>query len=186
MKKLPRHRPQRRFPNAKRLMDSLSQQKLANTNAEHGGLIWAVDALQPEGHGTLLYVLYEVLSGTVVSGIQLQQASTAALKNWLKPYQEWPFAVLATLSDGEEAIVAALKQCWSQAPHQRCLAHFLNNLSEPLLEMDTELRSSLRKELGGLPKVPQQCQSEAQLSKNHNWSDTPPFCLSLKSRETFS
>ncbi|MCG6138597.1 MAG: hypothetical protein MET45_28950 [Nostoc sp. LLA-1] len=41
-----------------------TQDKLAATAIEHGGLIWAIDALQPEGHGTLLYVLYEVLSGT--------------------------------------------------------------------------------------------------------------------------
>jgi hypothetical protein len=45
--------------------------KLAATVVEHGGLIWAIDALQPEGHGSLLYVLYEVLSGTPVSAIQL-------------------------------------------------------------------------------------------------------------------
>ncbi len=44
--------------------------KLAATADEHGGLIWAIDALQPEGHGTLLYVLYEVLSGTPVKLLQ--------------------------------------------------------------------------------------------------------------------
>ncbi|MEJ6480695.1 hypothetical protein N0Y54_04995 [Nostoc punctiforme UO1] len=57
-----------------------TQEKLAATAAEHGGLIWAIDALQPEGHGTLLYVLYEVLSGTPVSAIQLPQAQRQQLK----------------------------------------------------------------------------------------------------------
>jgi len=51
-------------------------------------VIWAIDALQPFGHGTLLYVLYEVLSSTPVSGIQLQQAQTQQLIEWLQPYQE--------------------------------------------------------------------------------------------------
>jgi hypothetical protein len=63
-------------------------EKLAATAIEHGGLIWAIDALQPEGHGTLLYVLYEVLSGTPVSAIQLKQAQTQQLTEWLQPYQE--------------------------------------------------------------------------------------------------
>jgi hypothetical protein len=65
-------------------------EKLAATAIEHGGLIWAIDALQPEGHGTLLYVLYEVLSGTPVSGIQLPQAQAQRLIEWLQPYQELP------------------------------------------------------------------------------------------------
>ncbi|MBD2532924.1 hypothetical protein H6G97_26410 [Nostoc flagelliforme FACHB-838] len=53
-------------------------------------MIWAIDALQPEGHGSLLYVLYEVLSGTPVSAIQLQQAQEQQLIEWLQPYQELP------------------------------------------------------------------------------------------------
>ncbi|MBD2215347.1 hypothetical protein H6G27_36925 [Nostoc linckia FACHB-104] len=64
-----------------------TQEKLAATAIEHGGLIWAIDALQPEGHGTLLYVLYEVLSGTAVSAIQLPQAPGQQLIEWLQPYQ---------------------------------------------------------------------------------------------------
>ncbi|MEH1809181.1 MAG: hypothetical protein ACYTXT_09325 [Nostoc sp.] len=48
-------------------------------------MIWAIDALQPEGHGTLLYVLYEVLSGTSVSAIQLPQAQAQDLIEWLQP-----------------------------------------------------------------------------------------------------
>ena len=46
-------------------------QKLDEGMAEHGGLIFGVDALQPEGSCNLLYVLYEVLSESVVPAIQL-------------------------------------------------------------------------------------------------------------------
>lgn len=150
-------------------------QRLADTSQEHGGLIWAVDALQPEGHGTLLYVLYEVLSGTVVSAIQLSHASAEELKRWLSPYQELPYPVLATLSDGEEAIIAALSQCWPQARHQRCQSHFLSNLSEPILELDTQLRASLRTELGGLPSVPEDSKTLADLSRHQQSSVASPF-----------
>ena len=62
--------------------------------------------------------------------------------------------VLATLSDGEEAIGDALKVSWPSAPHQRCQAHFLNNLVDPVLEFDTQLRMQLRDDLGGLLAVP--------------------------------
>jgi hypothetical protein len=143
-----------------------TRQRLAKTATEQGGLIWALDALQPEGHGTLLYVLYEVLSGTPVAAIQLEGATAEDLCQWLEPYRSWPYAVLATLSDGEKVIIATLKQCWPAAPHQRCQAHFLNNLAEPVLKLDTELRQRMRQDLGGLPPVPEDA---------GQGRDSPPF-----------
>ncbi len=133
--------------------DQKTVRQLEATAAKHGGLIWAVDALQPEGGGSLLYVLYEVLSGTAVAAAQMAQASAQELQTWLAPYREWPWPVLATLSDGEEAIIAALKGCWPHAPHQRCQTHFLNNVVEPVLEIDAQLRQALQNDIGGLPAV---------------------------------
>ncbi len=84
-----------------------TQEKLAATAIEHGGLIWAIDALQPEGHGTLLYVLYEVLSGTPVSGIQLPQAQAQRLIEWLQPYMSRNAELMAV----ESQIRAAVRDC---------------------------------------------------------------------------
>jgi len=133
-------------------MSARTEKRLAKAVAEHGGLIWAVDALQPEGHGTLLYVLYEVLSSTPVAATQLEHAKTGQLVEWLTPYQALPDPVLATLSDGEPAIIEALEICWPAAPRQRCQAHFLNNLADSALVYDDELRKWLRQDLGGLPQ----------------------------------
>ena len=136
-------------------MSARTEERLEKAVAEHGGLIWALDALQPEGHGTLLYVLYEVLSNTPVAAIQLEHAKTCELVEWLAPYKALPYAVLATLSDGENAIIEALETCWPEAPRQRCQAHFLNNLADPALVYDAELRNWMRQDLGGLPKPPE-------------------------------
>ncbi|MBD2247687.1 hypothetical protein [Nostoc sp. FACHB-888] len=152
-----------------------TQEKLAATAHEHGGLIWAIDALQPEGHGTLLYVLYEVLSGTPVSAIQLPQAQASGLIEWLQPYQELPYKVLATLSDGESAIITAMNSSWPDAPHQRCQAHFLNNLSEAVLPADTKLRQQLKADLDGLAKVPQYSERLQALSSEQQPDSTPLF-----------
>lgn len=131
------------------------QDELSQVNAEHGGVIWAIDALQPEGHGTLLYVLYEVLSGTVISGIQLTRASAQDIERWLAPFQALNYKVLATLSDGDPSMIEALQNCWPDAPHQRCQLHFLANLSEDVLPFDQQLRAALKEDLKGLPKVPE-------------------------------
>lgn len=136
-------------------MSERTEKRLEQAVNEHGGLIWAMDALQPEGHGTLLYVLYEVLSNTPVAAIQLEHAKTKKLLKWLEPYKALPYPILATLSDGEAAIIEALENCWPNAPRQRCQAHFLNNLADPALVYDDELRKWMKKDLGGLPKVPE-------------------------------
>lgn len=137
-----------------------AQDDLAATAAQYGGLIWAIDALQPEGHGSLLYVLYEVLSGKPVAALQREHLKEAELVEWLQPYQALPFDVLATLSDGEVTLVAALKSGWPEAPHQRCQAHFLNNLAEAVLDYDDQLRKNMRQDLGGLPPVPENSAGE--------------------------
>jgi hypothetical protein len=137
-----------------------AQENLAVTAAQYGGLIWAIDALQPEGHGSLLYVLYEVLSGKPVAALQREHLTEAELAEWLQPYQALPFEVLATLSDGEVTLVAALKSGWPEAPHQRCQAHFLNNLAEAVLDYDDQIRITMRQDLGGLPPVPENSAGE--------------------------
>jgi hypothetical protein len=149
-------------------MSEATRKKLEITSAEHGGVIWAIDALQPEVDGVLLYVLYEVLSSTPVAATQLSQPTAEALMDWLQPYLVLPYPVLATLSDGERAIIEALRTCWPKAPHQRCQTHFLNNLVEPVLEYDVELRQRMRQDMGGLPKVPTNVGEP-------NGPDGPPF-----------
>jgi hypothetical protein len=127
------------------------QKKLLETVEKHGGVIFGLDGLEPEGSGSLLYVLYEVLSGTPVGALQAEHVNAEELVKWLEGYKQYP--VLATLSDGEDTLIAAMKQAWPNAPHQRCQEHFLGNLTEEVLEDDTQLRQGIRQSLGGLPKV---------------------------------
>jgi hypothetical protein len=151
------------------------EKRLKETAEQYGGLIWGLDGLQPEGHGTLLYVLYEVLSETPVAALQAGHPTTDELVDWLRPYRALPFTALATLSDGEDTIIAALKTCWPEAPHQRCQAHVLNNLAEPVLEVDGQLRQQMRQDLGGLSAVPTECASEVKLLQDGQVVSAPPF-----------
>jgi len=183
-------------------MNERTEKRLKEAVEEHGGLIWGLDGLQPEGHGTLLYVLYEVLSGTPVAAIQADHPTTDELVQWMQAYRELPFKVLATLSDGEDTLIAALKSCWPDAPHQRCQEHILGNLAEPVLKVDARLRKRVRDDLGGLPAVPAEpeslvtvvsdgqtaasSQSELSAMPVSGGRPTPasPFCLPLPVNET--
>ena len=84
-------------------------------------------------------------------GAQSRHPSAGSRSDWLKKYQDYP--VLASVSDGEERIIAALRDVWPNAPRQRCQEHFLGNLADEVLENDTELRKQMRQDLGGLPKT---------------------------------
>ena len=120
-------------------------------------------------------MLYEVLSGRPVATLQREHVSEQELAEWLQPYQELPFPVLATLSDGEVTLVATLKSGWPQAPHQRCQANLLNNLAEEVLDYDDQLRQNMRQDLGGLPAVPEYLTDELAQGKPGS-SDAQPPC----------
>jgi len=108
-------------------MNERTEKRLKEAAEVHGGLIWGLDGLQPEGHGTLLYVLYKVLSETPVAALQADHPPADELVNWMQAYRELPSKVLVTLPDGEDTLIAALKSCWPDAAHQRCQEHILGN-----------------------------------------------------------
>jgi MULE transposase-like protein len=150
------------------------QEKLAKTVEKYGQLIMEVDGLQPDGNGPKLYVLHELLSGTVLSIVQLDQANTVTLTAWLEPYREWGKAVKATLSDKEKALVAALKAVWPEAKHQLCQMHFVKNLSEPVHKADRELQTKIREAMGKLPPVPTPVQKRGEKSSSPSDNDDDP------------
>jgi len=154
-------------------MTTQHQQRLETAARHHGGLIWAIDALQPESSDPPLYVLYEVLSNTPIGAFQASNPTAERLQAWLQSYTQLPFAVLATLSDGEKALVAALKTSWPAAPHQRCQLHFLNNVAKPAMEVDARLRQHLREELGALAAVPEASSPPAPTT--HDRASVPPL-----------
>jgi hypothetical protein len=114
------------------------------------------DGLEPDGAGPQLYVLWEVFSGTPISGMLIDKADAPHLTDWLTSCRDLldDLPVLALLSDKEKALVTALRAVWPKAAHQLCQMHFMKNLSEPVHKADQELRQTLRDRLSSLPPVP--------------------------------
>ena len=84
-----------------------AQENLAATAAQYGGLIWSIDGIQPEGHGSLLCVLYEVFSGRPVAALQREHLR-GRTGGMVAALSSPAIARLATLSDGEASLMAAL------------------------------------------------------------------------------
>lgn len=64
---------------------SRCRERLAEAAGKYGGLILMADGLQPDGEGPRLQVLWEVLSGTPISGQLIDQADTPRLLKMVWP-----------------------------------------------------------------------------------------------------
>jgi hypothetical protein len=126
---------------------------LAPVVAGHGGLIVAVDGVQPEQGNEQLWVVREVLSGTVLAATNLQQATVTALADLLRPIRAWEVPVLGVISDCQESIRLAVAEVFPGVPHQLCQYHALREAAEPLWEADRHLLVEAKMELRGLRDV---------------------------------
>ena len=145
------------------------RERMATAVAQHGGLILMADGLAPDEAGPQLYVLWEVLSGTPISGMLIDQADTSHLVDWLIGCRALldGLPVLALLSDQEKALVTALRTVWCDARHQLCQMHFMQNLSEPVHREDQKMRQTLRDHLCTLPSIPDLEPEEARTRIEH-------------------
>ena len=129
------------------------RERLAATVDEHGGIILALDGLQPEQGNEQLWVVREVFSGAVLGAANLQQASAPFLARLLRPLRAAGRPVLGVVSDAQESIRLAVAEVFPGVPHQLCQYHALREAAEPLWEADRHLLVQAKKELRGLRDV---------------------------------
>lgn len=127
--------------------------RLTPVAAEHGGLILALDGLQPEQGNEQLWMVREVLSGTVLAATNLQQATAPNLARLLAPIAATRLPVLGVISDAQESVRLAVAAVFPTVPHQWCQYHALREAVEPLWEVDRHLLVQAKKELRGLRDV---------------------------------
>jgi hypothetical protein len=127
--------------------------QVAATVAAHGGLIVALDGLQPEPGGEQLWVVREVLSGAVLGAATLPRATAEALAGLLAPVRAAAVPVLGVVSDAQAAIRLAVADVFPGVPHQLCQWHALKEAAEPLREADRHLLVEAKQELRPLREV---------------------------------
>lgn len=131
--------------------EQLDLERLAQSAATSGGLIISLDGLEPEGAQEQLWVVREVQSGVILLSGWLPRTSKDSFTALLAPVvallagQGW--RLLATVSDRERSLEAALVEIWPHVPHQWCQSHYLRNLMKPIAAQDQAFRVGLRGEL---------------------------------------
>jgi hypothetical protein len=111
----------------------------APTVAAHGGIILALDGLQPAPDEAPLWVVREVLSGAILGAAPLPEATAARLADLLEPVRAAAVPVLGVVSDAQAAIRLAVADVFPGVPHQLCQWHALKEAAEPLWAADRQL-----------------------------------------------
>lgn len=134
--------------------------RLATVAAEHGGIILALDGLQPEKGNEQFWLVREVLSGTVLAAEHLREAGAPALCALLRPITEIEVPVLGVVSDAQESIRLAVAESFPGVPHQLCQFHVLRDAALPLWEADRHLLVEAKKGLGKVREVERRLQRQ--------------------------
>jgi transposase len=134
--------------------------QVAGVVAEHGGIILALDGLQPEKGNEQFWVVREVLGGGVLVADNLQQASAPALSALVRPIVETGVPILGVISDAQESIRLAVAETFPGVPHQLCQFHVLRDAALPLWEADRHLLVEAKKGLTKVREVEQRVQQQ--------------------------
>ncbi len=129
----------------------LDKQRLEKVAAERGGLQISIDGLEPEGAAEQLWVVREVQTGITLVVGWLPRVNYETLMELLQPVEALELPILSTVSDKQGSVRKALTTMWPDKPHQWCQSHYLGNMTRPIYERDsalkTEMRKTIRKEI---------------------------------------
>lgn len=114
-----------------------------------GGVVLAIDGVQPEKGKATLYLFRDALSGVRLHAVSLLHNDTARLVAEMKVVDRllWELDVplLGVVSDDQAAIRQGVAQVWPEVPHQLCHLHFLKAVQKPIYAADSSLARELKK-----------------------------------------
>jgi hypothetical protein len=157
--------------------------------AEQGGVILALDGLQPAVGHEVLWVLRDVRSGEVLLARSLLSATEGDLIPLLTevrdalagPDPQHPVVpILGVISDGQHSIGKAVAHALPGVPHQLCQFHYLRAAARPIFEADRHAKKELMKRVRGVRPI------ERDVEGRH---DAPAeavrgYCLAIRSALT--
>ena len=121
----------------------------------NGGVILALDGVQPEKGNETLWILKDIFTGETLLARNLQSADKDSIATLLREVKGLGIPVKGVISDGQRSIRLAVKQELPDVPHQLCHFHFLRNIARPISEMDRALKVDLRKKVRGIKPIEQ-------------------------------
>jgi hypothetical protein len=122
--------------------------RLKRLLAGQGGVILAIDGLQPDVGHEVLWVIRDCLSGEVLlakSLLSARQEDLAGLLGQVRDAVGVP--VVGAVSDGQHSIRKAIALALPGVPHQLCQFHYLREAARPIYEADRHAKKELKKKV---------------------------------------
>src|SRR5713101_4328399 len=131
--------------------------QLAEAYRDIASLVLTIDGLQPEkGHETL-YVVRELMRKRVWFAEPLLSSATQEVRRLIVVARQWAERldkpVRVWMSDKQDAFVKAIASEFPGTPHRYCQNHFLRDLAQPVLDMDSRAKVKMRSKVRGLRAI---------------------------------
>jgi hypothetical protein len=127
-----------------------STRRLRRVLKGQGGVILALDGLQPDVGHEVLWVVRDCLSGEVLLARSLLSARAGDLAPLLREVAEAVgVPVLGVVSDGQTSVRRAVAAALPGVPHQLCQFHFLREAAHPVFEADRHAKVALKARVRG-------------------------------------
>jgi hypothetical protein len=128
--------------------------RLRRVLTRQGGVILALDGLQPDVGHEVLWVVRDCLSGEVLLARSLLSGRAADLAPLLREVAEAVgVPVLGVISDGQTSVRRAVAEALPGVPHQLCQFHFLREAAHPVFEADRHAKVELKKRVRGVRPI---------------------------------
>jgi hypothetical protein len=88
--------------------ESYAKEVLTKVTEQHGDIILSMDGVQPEKGNETLYVIREVLSGTIIAAKNVKSSASSELMKFIKLVLDYVFRILGFVSDGQPSIRIAV------------------------------------------------------------------------------
>ena len=123
----------------------------------NGGVVLAIDGVQPERGNSVLYVIQDALTSRVLYADYLYDSRSDNIASLISIVKEkmdhCDLRIIAVVSDHQASIRLGVKKAIPGIKHQFCHFHILRNACLPVMDMDRNLKKRVRKRIRGIPKI---------------------------------
>lgn len=160
--------------------------------AGEGGVILAMDGLQPDVGHEVLWVLRDCVSGEVLLARSLLGATADDLAPLLDEVRvalrgeeaearaEQEIPIRGVITDGQHSVRQAVARVLPDVPHQLCQFHYLREAARPIFEADRHAKKELKKRVRGVRPLERALEGrtdpEAEVTRS--------YCLAVRSALT--
>jgi hypothetical protein len=162
--------------------------RLRERLAGQGGVILALDGLQPDVGHEVLWVLRDVVSGEPLLARSLLGATADDLVPLLEEARialtgerpEDAIPIRGVISDGQVSIRHAVAQALPGVPHQLCQFHYLREAAKPIFEADRHAKKELKKQVRGVRPIERSLEGQ----RDPHAEAARSYCLAVRSALT--